>query len=154
MSTPYCNYFSATLRAARKDRSQAEFARFLGLPNQQRLDRYERGINLPDVQTAYNIALRLGVTLDQMMTDPSCMDKGTAGVPDATRMGELLKTAKFDDVKVVFDRLLSFHEPGQLMKIMQSLTSDQSITGSARVLLLTYLLEDRLNEIGKLKKGD
>ena len=144
MSTPDCNLFSATLRAARKGRTQADFARFLELPNQQRLDRYERGVNLPDVVTAYKIALRLGVTVEEMLTDPTCIDRGTSGLPDIVRLGGIMKTASFEDVRTILDRLTASFEPGKFSEVMGALLNDSGIQGTSRMLLLTYMLEEKL----------
>jgi len=54
-------YFSARLIALRRGKSQADFARELGIV-QQSLSRYERG-KMPDVETLVQISERLNVSV-------------------------------------------------------------------------------------------
>jgi phage repressor protein C with HTH and peptisase S24 domain len=62
--------FCRALRDARKKRgeSQAEFARFLGIQAQQTYQRYETGQTIPDGLTLHEIATRIGVTVDYLLT--------------------------------------------------------------------------------------
>lgn len=59
--------FAAALIKARGNRSQAEFARLLEIPNQQTYQRYEKGL-VPSGIILHQIATRLGVTVDQLLT--------------------------------------------------------------------------------------
>lgn len=61
--------FSAALKQARGNRSQAEMARLLDIPNQQTYQRYEKGINEPLVSAAHAICSKIGVSLEQLLTD-------------------------------------------------------------------------------------
>ena len=59
--------FSRALLAARGDRTQAEFARLLGIANQQTYQRYEKGL-VPSGEILFHIATKLGVTVDTLLT--------------------------------------------------------------------------------------
>lgn len=58
---------SACLTKARGGRSQAEFARFLGIPSQQTYQRYEDGKVMPGGDVLHTIASKLGVTTDGLL---------------------------------------------------------------------------------------
>lgn len=58
--------FSNCLRNARGARSQAEFARFLGIKHQQTYQAYEAG-RVPDGETLVQIATKLKISLDEML---------------------------------------------------------------------------------------
>lgn len=55
------------LRALRGARTQAEFAAFLGIANQQTYHRYESG-RVPKAETLRQIAGRIGITVDELLT--------------------------------------------------------------------------------------
>lgn len=57
---------SVALRKARGERSQAEFARFLGFEHQATYQRYEQG-RIPDADILYQMANRLGVTMEELL---------------------------------------------------------------------------------------
>lgn len=59
--------FSEGLKRARGDRSQAEFARFLGIEHQATYQRYEAG-RVPDGEVLHQIATRIGVTMEHLLT--------------------------------------------------------------------------------------
>ena len=54
------------LRAIRGGLSQAEFAKFLGIPNQVTYHRYENG-RVPKAHILQVIATRLGITVDELL---------------------------------------------------------------------------------------
>jgi transcriptional regulator with XRE-family HTH domain len=58
--------FSGRLRAFRGSRSQAEFAKYLGIDNQATYHRYEAG-RIPKPEILSKIAYRLGVTTDYLL---------------------------------------------------------------------------------------
>ena len=60
--------FSEALKRARGERSQAEMARLLGIPNQQTYQRYEKGINEPLASAAHAICSKLGVDFTRLLT--------------------------------------------------------------------------------------
>jgi DNA-binding XRE family transcriptional regulator len=62
----FLNNFSAILRRHRGDRSQAEMARLLSIPNQQTYQRYEAAINEPLTSVAHAICRKLGVNLEDL----------------------------------------------------------------------------------------
>jgi transcriptional regulator with XRE-family HTH domain len=55
------------LRAMRGGLSQAEFARFLGIPNQATYHRYESG-RVPKAHILKQVASRLGITVDELLS--------------------------------------------------------------------------------------
>lgn len=59
---------SESLKKARGDRSQAEFARFLGIEHQATYQRYESGERMPDADVLHQMAMRIGVTMEHLMT--------------------------------------------------------------------------------------
>ena len=58
--------FSESLKRLRGDRSQAEFARFLGIEHQATYQRYEAG-RIPDGDVLYQMATRLGITMEDLL---------------------------------------------------------------------------------------
>jgi transcriptional regulator with XRE-family HTH domain len=65
--------FPARLKQTRKGRgfSQLELGVRMGLPDevaQPRINRYERGVHLPDIETAERMAQELGVPLAYLLT--------------------------------------------------------------------------------------
>jgi len=58
---------SKRLIEARGDRTQAEFARFLGIKNQVTLQRYETGERTPNGIILYQIASRLGISMEELL---------------------------------------------------------------------------------------
>lgn len=65
--------FSAFLRRVRGERSQSEFAAFLGISSQATYSRYEGG-QIPDGEVLLKIASKLGVTIDDLLI-PRHQDK-------------------------------------------------------------------------------
>lgn len=63
-------HFAESLRSARGSRSQAEFARYLGIKHQQTYQAYESG-RVPDGETLHQISLKLGVTIDALLSSES-----------------------------------------------------------------------------------
>ena len=59
--------FSARLKEARGDRSQADFADFLGVSNQASYSRYEAG-RIPDGDILFRIALKLETSVEELLT--------------------------------------------------------------------------------------
>jgi len=57
----------SNLKALRGKRSQAEFSRFLGIPNQVTYHRYENG-RVPRAAVLQQIASRIGITVDELLT--------------------------------------------------------------------------------------
>jgi transcriptional regulator with XRE-family HTH domain len=58
--------FAERLKTARGERSQAEFARFLGIKHQQTYQRYEAG-QIPSGDVLHGIAIKLGVTMNELL---------------------------------------------------------------------------------------
>lgn len=69
--------FAESLLSARGDRSQAEFARLLGIPSQQTYQRYENGL-IPSGKVLHQIAARLGVTIDALLSEGTQAEAETA----------------------------------------------------------------------------
>jgi transcriptional regulator with XRE-family HTH domain len=70
VSTPndtFSKYFGERLKALRRGRSQASFARLLGIPNQQTYARYEAGERIPKASVLNQMAGALGVTVDELL---------------------------------------------------------------------------------------
>ncbi len=68
--------FSQSLRTARGARSQAEFARFLGIKHQQTYQAYEAG-RVPDGETLYQIASKLDVSIQELVTGQRSLSEET-----------------------------------------------------------------------------
>ena len=60
-------FFSEGLKKARGTRSQADFARFLGIPSQQTYQRYEGGL-IPAGDVIHRIASRIGIPMEELLT--------------------------------------------------------------------------------------
>lgn len=71
--------FGERLKHYRGKLSQAEFARFLGVPNQSTYHRYEAG-RIPKAEILNDWSSRIGITLDQLL--------GNAPFQPAPRLGE------------------------------------------------------------------
>lgn len=88
--------FSEALRRARGDRSQAEFARLLGIPSQQTYQRYEGGL-VPGGGVLLRIANKLGVTVDELLQGgkqprPAPKELGESGyIPWGFEMEEMVQ---------------------------------------------------------------
>jgi len=59
--------FSEALRRARGDRSQAEFARVLGLDHQATYARYEKDGRIPSGEVLYQMASRIGISMEELL---------------------------------------------------------------------------------------
>ena len=94
--------FSAALRRARGDRSQAEMARLLGIPNQQTYQRYEKGINEPLASAAHAICSRLGVDFTRLLTGRDQPLK-VAEAPGEYRASESAARQEFPRVQDAID---------------------------------------------------
>jgi len=96
------NNFAAALKNARGDRSQAEFSRLLGLKHQQTYQAYEAG-RVPDGETLYQIATKLGITFDELLL-------GTKWAPDDKQMmiviGKFVQEANWPQLLSVTMRIL------------------------------------------------
>ena len=63
----FLRQFSEALRKARGSRSQAEFARVLGIKNQQTYQRYEQGVNEPVASIAHTLCSKIGVSFEDLL---------------------------------------------------------------------------------------
>ena len=64
------NIFAQRLKAARGARSQAEFARLLGIKHQQTYQNYERG-RIPKADVLQQIASRMSMTVEDLLSAPA-----------------------------------------------------------------------------------
>jgi transcriptional regulator with XRE-family HTH domain len=124
-------HFGEALKRARGSRSQAEFARLLGIPSQQTYQRYERGL-IPAGDILHRIATRLGVTIDGLLRGGKEHDvmltvtsEGKpALLPWGFEMEESLQISK------AISAFLNVMEPEQMIavlcEILASEMSDQS----------------------------
>lgn len=61
------NTLPERLKELRKDRSQAEFSRFLGISSQQTYQRYEDGKTMPNAEILHRIATKCDVSVDWLL---------------------------------------------------------------------------------------
>jgi transcriptional regulator with XRE-family HTH domain len=74
MATINCCFFSDRLKELRKDMSQADFARKIGLNSQQAYQRYEHG-RIPSAEVLNTISQRCGVTVGWLLGTESHTSK-------------------------------------------------------------------------------
>jgi transcriptional regulator with XRE-family HTH domain len=133
--------FAESLRSARGKRSQAEFARYLGIKHQQTYQAYESG-RVPDGETLHQISTKLGVTIDALLSGGSQADLEAAGKkvlldPSETPWGKELEenTQMIIAINLFCARLTYV----QLAGVMKDVLDNDKITPAAKVFWMKLL---------------
>lgn len=149
--------FAESLRSARGNRSQAEFARYLGIKHQQTYQAYESG-RVPDGETLHQISSKLGVTIDALLSGGPQSDLETAGKkvliePGETPWGKELEenTQMTIAISIMCNRL-SYK---QLLGVIGDILGNQKIQPAAKVFWVRILLpwaevQEDVEAFGKL----
>lgn len=87
MSTPKSSFFSSRLREIRGDKSQQEFAQFLGIGSQQAYQRYEGG-RIPRIDVLLAMSQRLGVTMESLLGNGVSKPSGASIKPSIVADGK------------------------------------------------------------------
>src|SRR6202044_3268177 len=128
-------------KKARGDRSQAEFARFLGILSQATYQRYERG-RVPDGMVLHQIATRLGVKMESLLSgEPAKGDTNYAPTMIIERESGRRSLAKdrldslYTSIETLSRGLRYYDEAGERLE------ASKALEGLAREL--TALLEGK-----------
>jgi len=130
------NFAQALLRA-RGDRSQAEFARILGIPSQQTYQRYEKGL-IPTGDVLHRIASRLSVSVDVLLNGGGAVEKPAVVEPvDGVRSpdSEMLKK----HAAVVMALVARNLDAGQKWKIVQDILESRFISDDSKLFWIKLL---------------
>lgn len=134
--------FAESLRSARGNRSQAEFARYLGIKHQQTYQAYESG-RVPDGETLHQISIKLGVTIDALLSGGRQADLEAAGKkvllePGETPWGrELEENTQLTTAVSIICKHLSYK---QLLTIVSDILRNDTIRPDAKVFWIKLLL--------------
>jgi len=123
--------FAEALVKARGDRSQAEFARMLGIANQQTYQRYERGL-VPGGLVLYNIATRLGVTVDMLLTG----GKVSAEASNLAREKPVLWASELEEhvqFTIVVNSFVTIMTSRQLLVAISSLLRNAKLSDKSKM---------------------
>ncbi len=131
--------FSDALSKARGDRSQAEFARMLGIANQQTYQRYEAGL-VPGGIVLYHIATRLGVTVDQLLTGGKVHEgaKALASEKAVLWASELQDAVHFQVAVTTFAKTMT---AAQLVAAVSDIVSNNRLPDKAKIFWTRLLAE-------------
>lgn len=131
--------FAEALVKARGERSQAEFARALGIANQQTYQRYENGL-VPSGLVLYNIATRLGVSVDALLTGGK-LPAGAAAVAHENCVlwaTEMLDATQFNTAVTAFAEVMTSK---QLVVAVDKILKKARLSDEAKVFWSRLLME-------------
>ena len=142
--------FAESLLSARGDRSQAEFARYLGIANQQTYQRYEQGL-VPSGKVLHSIASKIGVTIDALLTTGTQTDAEAAGkkvllAPGETPWGREMEEDRqmLAAISLLCRRMTS----RQIMEAIQDVIKDRAFPEKSKVFWVKILGPWALTKLG------
>ena len=135
--------FAESLRSARGNRSQAEFARYLGIKHQQTYQAYESG-RVPDGETLHQISLKLGVTIDALLSDRTQEEAEAAGKkvilsPNETPWGRELE--ENTQMTIAIGLLCRHLTSIQSLKIIQDIIHNEKLTEKSKIFWVDIFTE-------------
>ena len=152
MSTPEIEYlrcFSESLKKARGERSQADFTRFLGIKNQQTYQRYEDGKRLPNAAMIHQIANKLGVTVESLLTGNVPAAIYPAPSPSRSVVRE---NNSIEDLALFAKHIVDNIPKDEAMKVLKSMRDDPKLSDKGRISVLFEMVALLAGEAGKETK--
>lgn len=136
--------FSERLKALRGEKSQADFAKELGISNSVTYHRYEAG-RIPKMEILKSLADKLGIDVNELFGKPSLP---LASLKETPAM--YISNDKDRILREVFEILIQKDSPEQLANILQAVLAADNLDDHMRNVVAQTITE-KLQE--KLKKA-
>jgi transcriptional regulator with XRE-family HTH domain len=126
--------FSTALATARGNRTQAEFARYLGIPSQQTYQRYENGL-IPSGKVLHQISRKLGVTVDSLLVGQPAENVSQTAPGSRSELDVDKEIQLTTALTIVWQHASA----AQLREIVKDLITNKALTDKAKVFWVSLV---------------